>query len=380
MFFPSRKNQEGTAIKRSAIYLLGLAVLAGMLFASFGRTHQGAYSLADVKSIEEIEPSEEMEEGDRLFNVSLEIVSGPMTGQHVTVRHEETQSGIYNLPIEVGNRIVIWTGEEENGEKITGIDEFYKSRRILGLILFLIAIIIVISGSNGLKALFALAVTLIMLFAVLCGLLVKGYPPMLMGVATAVAITLCNMIIIAGWNRKALSAGIGTIGGTICAGLFAWIASGFLHLTGYTGHESQYLQLLEHNVDLKGIMVCGILIGALGAVMDVAISISSSMQEIRIANPSLTRDQLFNSGMNVGRDIIGSMTNTLILAYAGASLTLILVFSLQQEDFPLLKIMNMEFIASEIIRSIAGLFGMVLAIPLTAVIASHIFTSHDMKR
>ncbi|HPW58946.1 MAG TPA: YibE/F family protein, partial [Candidatus Rifleibacterium sp.] len=132
--------------------------------------------------------------------------------------------------------------------------------------------------------------------------------------------------------------------------------------------------ILNANIDLRGIMISGIIIGALGAVMDVAISIASSLLEISLANPAYDRQKLFASGMNIGRDIIGSMVNTLILAYTGASLTLILVFAMQKEDFPLIKIMNMEFICTEVVRSLAGLFGMVLAIPITALIASFVYS------
>ncbi|MEW6710164.1 MAG: YibE/F family protein, partial [Candidatus Riflebacteria bacterium] len=114
-------------------------------------------------------------------------------------------------------------------------------------------------------------------------------------------------------------------------------------------------------------------------VMDVAISIASAIQEVARANPSLTQKDLFSSGMNIGRDIIGTMVNTLILAYTGASLTLILVFAMQKEDFPLIKIMNMEFIGAEIVRSLAGLGGMVLAIPLTALVASYVFVETPKK-
>ena len=163
------------------------------------------------------------------------------------------------------------------------------------------------------------------------------------------------------------------------AGLFGWLTAILLKLTGYTGHESTYLQLLNAELDLRGLLVSGIIIGALGAVMDVAISIASSLLEISQANPGYDQRKLFESGMNIGRDIIGSMVNTLILAYTGASLTLILLFALQKEDFPLIKIMNMEFICAEVVRSLAGLFGMVLAIPVTAAVAAYVYTRNSRQ-
>jgi uncharacterized membrane protein len=215
--------------------------------------------------------------------------------------------------------------------------------------------------------------TLLIIFGVMAKMLVQGSSPVLLAIVVAFIVAIVNLLVIAGFSKKALVAALGTVSGVVLAGTFGALASSMLHLTGYTGDESMFLQVMDSNIDLKGVLIAGIIIGALGAVMDVAISIASSIQEISLANSDLKVKELFNSGMNIGRDIIGTMVNTLILAYTGASLTLILLFTMQREDFPLIKIMNMEFIAAETVRSLAGLFGMVLAIPVTALIASKIY-------
>lgn len=365
--------------KRFFLYLVGALVLIGALYTAFGTTTGGSYSLAQVEEIVEAPPLEDAEPGDRQFNVTLRFLSGPLATQTHTIQHVESANPLTQLPLAKGDTVVTICEMQETGEMIVGIDEFYKSRRILGLIVFLIVMILVITGENGFKALMALTVTLILLFGGMTTLLGQGYPPIWLALAACLLITVSNLILIAGWNKKALIAGVGTLGGVLMAGLFAWLASSYLHLTGYSDHESQYLTMLAGHIDLKGILICGMIIGALGAVMDVGIAIASAMHEIREANASYTRAQLFRAGMNIGRDTIGSMTNTLILAYTGASLTMILVFSLQGGEYPLLRIMNMEFISSEILRSLAGLFGMVLAIPLTAATAAFLLTSTPPK-
>ena len=357
------------------LYGLGALLLIGALLAAFGQTHAGPFAIATILDIRKLPADETIQPDGQLFDIDLKVLSGELAGQNATVQHEDTPNQAYRLTLTKGDTVVIWHERQESGEMTIGIDEFYKSQRILILVFGLIGLIILLTGEKGFKALMALGITLVLIFGVMTRFLVQGTSPILLGVTISVLITASNLLFIAGWNRKALIAGIGTIGGVLTAGLFAWLATDLLHLNGFADHESQFLQMLATSLDLRGILVCGMIIGVLGAVMDVAISIASSIQEISIANPSYTRHDLFSAGMRIGRDIIGSMTNTLILAYTGASLTMILVFSLQREDFPLLKILNMEFISAEILRSLAGLFGMVLAIPLTAAMGAALLST-----
>lgn len=359
------------------IAISGLFLMSAVLFYVFGGTNTGIYSIAEIKHIEQAE-DEETELNDKIYIVELEHITGDYKGQRMVIDHFETEGSVYKLDLKPGD-IVLAVIEKHEDQLIVGIDEHYKSRKIMGLIILLLLIIALISGVNGVKAMLALFFTLIIIFGVMTHYLMAGVPPLPLTVICAALIVFVSILIIAGLTQKALIAGIGTLSGVILAGFFGWFSVIFLKLSGYSGDETAYLQILNSNVDLKGILVSGIIIGALGAVMDVSISIASALKEILIANPDYTKKEMFKSGMNIGRDIIGSMVNTLILAYTGASLSLILVFSMQREDFPLIKIMNMEFICTEIVRSLAGLFGMVLAIPITAFVGSIIYL-HKGKR
>jgi len=355
----------------------GLLFMFALLFYVFGGTHDGMYATAVIKSIvlqTELDPDSQ----EKVYAVDLEFTAGPYSGQTLSTEHFEAPGSAYNLDLTVG-QTVLAVADNQEGQLITGIDENYKSGRLLlisTLILFLIA---AVAGVNGVKAMLALFFTLIIIFAVMAKLLLHGWPPIPLTILSALVISTINLGVIAGRTKKGVIALIGTVSGVILAGLFGWLAAVLLKLTGYTGHETTYLQLLNAEIDLRGLLISGIIIGALGAVMDVAISISSSLLELSLANPGYDRKKLFESGMNIGRDIIGSMVNTLILAYTGASLTLILLFAIQKEDFPLIKIMNMEFICAEIVRSLAGLFGMVLAIPVTAAVGAWIYSQTTDK-
>lgn len=354
------------------LVITGLLFMFALLYYIFGATSSGIYSNARVVSMVEL-PNNEPGSKDRIYDVELEILAGPYAGQTLQADHYDSPNTAYSLPIKRGDSVLAVIEKQEDGAMLIGIDEFFKSRKLMYLSMMLIVLIAAIAGVAGVKAMLALFFTLIIIFGFMAQFLLNGWSPILLAVISALIITVINLIFVAGFSQKALVASVGTASGVILAGFFGWGATELLHLTGYTGHESTYLQVMNSNISLKGILISGIIIGALGAVMDVAISIASSIQEIAVANQDYSHKDLFGSGMNIGRDIIGTMVNTLILAYTGASLSLILVFAMQREDFPLIKIMNMEFIGAEVVRSLAGLFGMVLSIPITAFVASRIY-------
>lgn len=357
-----------------AIIVVGLIFMFMLLYYVFGSTHDGIYAIARVKTIQQV-ATEEVDTNEKTFAVELDFMTGPYAGKTMSAEHFETPGSAYNLDLKQGETILA-VAEKQEDHLIIGVDEHFKSRQLMFLSIVVIIVITALAGVDGVKAMLALFSTLIIIFGIMARLLLQGAPPIPLAIGCSLAIIAINILIIAGKTRKALIAAIGTLCGVILAGLFGWMAAWLLKLSGYSGDESTFLQILNSTIDLRGIMICGIIIGALGAVMDVAISIASSLLEISLANPSYNQAKLFESGMNIGRDTIGSMVNTLILAYTGASLTLILVFAMQKDDFPLIKIMNMEFISTEVVRSLAGLFGMVLAIPITALVASFVYSRY----
>ena len=134
------------------------------------------------------------------------------------------------------------------------------------------------------------------------------------------------------------------------------------------------LRASDQGLHISSLLVCGILIAALGAVMDVAMSIASSCHELHALNPELTTRQLFRSGMNIGRDAMGTMANTLILAFAGSALNMLILF--QAYDYPFLQIINSDMMSIEILQGIAGSIGIILTVPLVAFISAHVRQSN----
>lgn len=236
---------------------------------------------------------------------------------------------------------------------------------------------IVVGALKGLKAIVTLTITIAIIIKILLPLILMGYNPLWVSIISCAAIITITLIIVSGPNRKTLSAIIGTSGGVIAAGAIAMFVGTLSKLTGLGDEEAQMLVFIPQQIELdfKGLLFAAILIGTLGAVMDVGMSIASSMNEIEKAKPDITSRQLIKSGMNIGRDIMGTMSNTLILAYTGGSLHLMLL--LMAYDIPFIEIINQDIIATEVVRAISGSIGLVLSIPLTAVIAGTLGRQRD---
>jgi uncharacterized membrane protein len=202
---------------------------------------------------------------------------------------------------------------------------------------------------------------------------------MLLTIGLSAVITALSLVLISGWKRKTLAAILGIIGGTTCAGLLAFIFGHAAHLTGLGSQEAQMLGYIQdYKLDFQGILFASMLFGALGAVMDVGISIASAIEEVYLANPLVTPRDLFKAGMNVGKDIMGTMTNTLILAYTGSSLPLLLILVGYKSSF--VKVINLDLIASEIIRALTGSLGLFIAIPLTAAFSTWLIYKETTKK
>ena len=237
------------------------------------------------------------------------------------------------------------------------------------MLLFFI-IVILIGGKTGLKSLVGLILTFLCLFFILIPLLLKGWPTIPTTFAMCAFISLVTFTILGGVHRKTISAYLGTLAGMVFAMIFGLAVQSLTKIDGLRLEDAEPLMQLRYigaTVKIRGLMVAGIIISALGAVMDVAMSISSALEEIYAANPTLSSISLFRSGMNIGRDMVGTMTNTLILAFLGSEFTLMIF--LFARDLTFYHLFGTAFIALESISGLAASIGMVLAIPLTTLIS-----------
>ncbi len=305
------------------------------------------------------------------YKVKLKILSGKHSGEVVDAEHVIDKRMVYNLQVDQGDEVLIYLEEDDQGKVINAfIAEIYRQRYLLYLLIFFLLSLVALGGLKGLKTIVTLGLTAVAVVKFLLPGLLAGYNPLLLTVGICAAVTTLTLFIISGVNRKTLSAIIGTTGGVLVAGVIALIFGNLAKLTGLGEQEAQMLMFIPQKTgfDFQGLLFASIILGALGAVMDVGMSIASSMNEIETVKPDIKTKELIKSGLNVGRDVMGTMSNTLILAYAGASMPLLLLF--MAHEIPVHEFLNWDMISSEIVRSLAGSIGLVLTIPLTAVVTA----------
>lgn len=300
----------------------------------------------------------------------IKIKGGSHKGEKYVMRNTIETIDVYNIIVSKGDTIFVSTSEDDNGKIINlHIYDIAREKYIYIFVILFLILLLIIGGHKGAKSIITLLFTGFMIIKVLLPLILSGYSPILVTVFVCAIIVTVTLLIISGLNKKTLTSILGTIGGVLAAGVLAlWIGNA-ARITGLANENAQMLAYLPKgmNMDFKGILFAGIIIGALGAVMDVSISIASAMYEIEEVKPDISKKDLLKSGMNIGRDIMGSMSNTLILAYTGGALELMLLFMAAGTKFR--EIINLDMVAAEIIRAIAGSIGLACTIPLTAIIA-----------
>lgn len=261
---------------------------------------------------------------------------------------------------------------------VDGVTQYYfgdysRIGPLIWLGIIFCILVVVFSKTQGIKTLVSLGLTCISVFMVLIPAILGGRNIYLWTILVCVYMIIMTLSIISGINKKALCAAIGCFCGVASAGIITLIMGLFLNMTGMLEEESVYLlQLYPDNpIDLRAVIFSMITIGALGAVMDVSMSISSSLSELKEKSPSITPKELMKSGFTIGRDMMGTMANTLVLAYIGSSLTCVLL--LVSYNASLTQVLNKEKIIAEILQALAGSMGMLLTLPLTSAVCAVIY-------
>ena len=308
--------------------------------------------------------------------VQIELLSGKFAGTQYAMKNDLGM--LYGTVLQTGDRVIVAVSLEEGELKSDPLIWSYD--RTIPLLIVLAAfllITILVGGKVGAKSLLGLILTFVSLFVILIPLLIKGWPTLITVLCLCIFITVVEFTILDGVNKKSVCAMLGTISGVILAALFGQVASAVLRINGFIMNDADSMveALLNFKVtqanpqaslQIGDLLVGGILIAALGAVNDVAMSISSAMNELIAVNPNLTRKELFKSGMNIGRDMVGTMTNTLILALAGSSLVMMIYYSALQPTWN--ELMSSAFLSVEAVQALASSVGVILAVPVTVVI------------
>ena len=309
--------------------------------------------------------------GEQLLLVTVR--SGDYKGQQMQVYNYV--GPLYGGPLKVGDRATVLISTYSDGTVNATVYEFDRLLPLCIVLVLFIAAAVAVGGRTGVKSLVALAVTMVCLFGVLLPSLMKGANTLLMTFIVCAYVAVVSLTIVGGVRKKTVCAMLGAVAGTALALLFGLLAQGLTRIDGLRIDDVEPLLQLRQTgtpIGLRGLLVGGIVISALGAVMDVTMGIASSLSEVHTANPELSRRELFRSGMNIGRDMVGTMTNTLILAFLGSGFTLILyLYSLGLSPRQLL---SSAYVSLEVVSGVASSVGVILSIPLTALITAEVFT------
>lgn len=297
----------------------------------------------------------------------VRILNGEHQGKTIKIENHITSNPVYDIKLKPGQRVLLNIEETSDGPMfyVTDIERYPVLMVVVGLFL---ALLLIVGGKKGVHSIISLFITAFLVFFILVPAILNNFPPIPSAVVVALISTLLTMAIIGGINVKSLAASLGTIISVSLAGLVSLLVIYYAPLTGFHDQESAMLWMSRSDLDFTGILAAAIIIGALGAVMDVGMSIASSISEFKSVNPALEPVDLIKSGMNVGKDIMGTMANTLILAYIGGAFSLVLLAA----NAPLLKFINLNSIATEITSAITGSIGIVLCVPITAVISAYL--------
>lgn len=308
---------------------------------------------------------------DTVQEVKVEILEGDYDTQEFTTNYilsYDMEGKILAYELKKGDKVWVQITKTPEGKVSVEIENVVRQNYIYFMVILFLLSILLVGGKRGIKAIVGLTITIVAVYLIMVKGIMAGYNPIWMSVLTSLIIIVLTFIIIGGGvNKKIVTAALGTFGGVLVAGIIASIFSYLLKLSG-AGEDSILLSVNSTNLtfNFRDLIFAGIVISALGACMDVGMSIASSLDELRLKTKDMEWKELFKSGMNIGRDIIGTMANTLILAYVGSSLTLILLFLTC--DFSFVQIVNKETIATDIISAISGSMGVVYTVPITAFI------------
>jgi uncharacterized membrane protein len=307
------------------------------------------------------------------FNAILS--SGPFANTEIRVSQGFDERMLLEFyPLRENDRIILYRSLQ--GEYVVyQLVSFQRTNQMLLLLTLFSAALILFARMKGVNALISLGFTLYIIFNVLIPAVLSNYNLYVVTIVASFFITALSFYLISGFSRKTHAAILGAFGGILASTLIAIIFIQAMKMSGILGEEYAYLVYIREDVpiDLKGVLFMGIIIGSIGAIMDVAMSIASSLEEIALNAPELNALSLIKSGMTIGKDIMGTMANTLILAYVGGSLSTIILFFVYNRPGNLL--LNSEYAAAEVLQAIAGSMGLIFVIPLTA-LASAILLKH----
>ena len=310
---------------------------------------------------------------------TIEILSGPHAGKQSEAINLLNGKLEFDTVYEEGDIAWVLVEQDKEGEIVfTNMVSHYRfSKELLLLALFAFGLIL-FSGKTGVRTIISFALAFLLIWKVLIPLTLKGYEPMLVSLLVGSFLAVACLLLVAGLTKKAYAAIIGTIICSIFTVLFSMWGTWYLKLHGAVMPWSESLLFAGYeSMHLTKVFQAAIYLSCLGAVLDLAIDISSALEEVQRHHPAITRTALIQSGLNIGRSVVGSQTTTLLLAYIGSYLTIMMVYMAQ--GTPVMSILNSPSVAAEILHTMVGCIALVLVAPITSVTCGYLYTSRNSE-
>lgn len=355
--------------------ILAMAVLAAVI-CIINRSNPISYEMYTSEGItyekgtvtQVLEENLEREQGSERYRgkqvLKVRMKTGELKGQEIEVSNE--LSSTHNILSGVGQNLVI---KVDAPEGVTPFYSVFNYDRTAGTAMFLgmfALFMILVGGMKGLRSMIGLAYAMFLVMAFLLPAVYHGWPPVAAAVLTSLLIAVSSMVLLNGVSRKTVTAIAATMAGVIAAAVVYYIFSSVLHLSGFNLEESEELILIQNSTGMHvgELLFTGILIASLGAVMDMTMSVASSLFEMKHIHPEMTQKEIFRSGMTVGRDMIGTMCQTLVLAFAGTALASLLVMISYGTTFN--QLLSSDYTALELMHSLTGSMAVILTVPITS--------------
>jgi uncharacterized membrane protein len=361
-----------TFLVRSFFLLTCVFVPAGL---QAQEVHQELQETVKAKVLEIVEQSDRQIMGTdattTVQTLRIELLAGEKIGQVMSLDNDI-------MVLDVGDVIFVNRLVAIDDTEYLTFKDIERRPQLFWMALLMVVLVLGFSGWQGMRALFSLALSVLAILFLLVPALLAGYEPALVSLLIAGVILASSLFLTHGFKPRVWIAFIGTFSAVGVTCLLVWLSVDWLRLTGFGSDASVYLNFSTGGtLDIAGLLLGSIIIGLLGVLDDVSITQASVVQELRAANPDLTPFELYKRAINVGRDHVGSLVNTLALAYLGTALPLVMFYSRANADF--WQSINQEVIAAEILRIIIGSIGLILAVPFTTAVAARYFGRREVS-
>ncbi len=366
---------------RAAVIVLVIAalifVLARMAFAPKAEKTEPAGDYAEYENAVVVQILSDNTEADETADggyrgeqlLLAEVKTGQYAGE--TMQVYNYVSPLFGVPLKVGDGCTLVISTYENGDANATVYEYNRTTAVWIVLGLFLLITVLVGGKTGAKSLIGLIFTVAGVFWLLFPALMKGAPTLPTTFLLCVYVAAVSFAVLGGVEKKTVCAWLGTVAGMALALLFALLSQRLLRIDGLRSADVEPLLQLRQTgtpIGLRGLLAAGVILSSLGAVMDVAMSLSSALSEVHAADRTMDAKALFRSGMNIGRDMVGTMTNTLILAFLGSGLVLTLyIYTLGLSPHML---MSSAYLSWELVGGISSSVGVILSVPITAAIAA----------